>query len=129
MTAKELAERLDGIQYKELVRYGISRELYKEAKESGLVFVHGASDDLIEFGGAIEDEGDCFDGGDIYFTKDGIHDSGNNHIEALWCEYEGNDGNEVQWVYDTDIPRETFKVYEDDELYCIGIVFSVDDLV
>ena len=32
-------------------------------------------------------------------------------------------------VYDTDIPRETFKVYEDDELYCIGIVFSVDDLV
>ena len=44
----------------------------QEAKENGLVIVYGASDDLMEFDGAIYDEGGCFDGGRVYFDRDGV---------------------------------------------------------
>ena len=39
------------------------------AKDSGLVIVYGASDDLMEFEGAIEDEIGCYDGDTIHITK------------------------------------------------------------
>ena len=32
------------------------------------------------------------------------------------------------WSYETDIPHETFNIYEDGEVWCVGIVFSVEDL-
>ena len=128
MTKKELAEKLDGIQYTELIRCGIDRNIWEEAVRNRLVFVHGASDDLIEFGGAISDEGGCFDGGTVYFDEDGVCDSGAYEIEALWCEKKASDGSYISWTYETDIPHEEFKVYEDEKVYCIGIVFSLDDL-
>lgn len=124
---KEIAEKLNGIAYGENVR-----DIEAEAKEHGVVIVIGASDDLMEFSGAIEDEGGCYDGGEVYFDRDGVayddDEKKANVIEALWCEGHDENGIPATWSYKTEIPHEAFKVFEDGELYCIGIVFSVEDL-
>lgn len=145
MTTKELAEKLD------LCEYGseIGTKLEAEAKESGLVVVFGYSDDGTEFRGAINDETGC---GEIKFTKTGkflteemlenieeIEDELEikiplpiNTIEAIWCAENEQGKTIASWTYKTDIPHETFRVMEDvmedEDLYCIGIVFSVNDL-
>lgn len=135
MTAKELAIRLNGREY----RNEMTLEEMSIAKESGLVVVVGASDDLMEFHGAIEDEAGCFEGGKAYVSPSGIwkdYDCGGDQqceflenakkkyvpIYALWA-VEG-----YSWIYDTKIPHETFEIMEDGEKYCRGIVFSIEDL-
>ena len=122
---KEIAEKLNGIAYGENIR-----DIEAEAKEHGIVIVMGASDDLMEFSGAIEDEGGCYDGGEVYFDRDGVSQDDTeraNVIVSVWCGKTA-DGQEASWVYETDIPHEKFYVYEDEEVYCEGIVFSVEDL-
>lgn len=126
MTKKELAEKLNG----KSLDYDFDLEL-EEARQNGLVVVTAASDDLMEFDGAINDEGGCYEGGKVYFDKDGVSQDGTpraNVIEALWCKDTNKDGILATWTYETDIPHETFELWEDEELYCIGIVFSIEDL-
>jgi len=126
MTKKELAEKLNGRQYGDSFK-----DVMEDTMASGLVIVTGASDDLMEFQGAIEDEGGCFDGGEVYFDKNGVSQDGTeraNMIEALWCEGTNVDGCQATWSYKTDIPHETFEIWEDEELYCIGLVFSIEDI-
>ena len=126
MTKKELAEKLNGRQYGDSFK-----DVMEDTMASGLVIVTGASDDLMEFQGAIEDEGGCFDGGEVYFDKNGVSQDGTeraNMIEALWCEGTNVDGCQAAWSYKTDIPHETFEIWEDEELYCIGLVFSIEDI-
>lgn len=126
MTKKELAEKLNGRQYGDSFK-----DVMEDAMASGLVIVTGASDDLMEFQGAIEDEGGCFDGGEVYFDKNGVSQDGTeraNMIETLWCEGANVDGCQATWSYKTDIPHETFEIWEDEELYCIGLVFSIEDI-
>lgn len=136
MTAKELAQALDGRE----ISCEIDELYEKRACESGLVVVFGYSDDNAEFRGAIDDEVGCFEGGTIRLTKEGVIQEpdcgeedckyfkectkGAKTIEAVW------DDNEVgaAWSYKTDIPHGTFNIYEDGELFCVGIVFSVEDL-
>jgi hypothetical protein len=134
MTAKELAEKLNGEEYP----LHIPVDLVREAKAHGLVIVYGASDDLMEFSGAINDEVGCYDGGTAYLTRRGLLENecvddcphfallkkSSATIEALWCE-EGD----YSWTYRTEIPHETFEVIEDGEPYCRGIVFDLDDVV
>ena len=122
-----------------------SREYGKEltaeeeqwAEANGLVVVFGASDDLMEFRGAIDDEVGCYDGGTFAFTKDGFKTDangsyvGNNIIEAIWYEYDKEYTKyNYAWRYETDIPHFCFDIIGDEETdpYCQGIVFSVDDL-
>lgn len=130
MNIKEFASKLNGIHY----GYPqFSDEEIAMAKVNGFVIVSGASDDLMEFEGAIRDEGDCFDGGKVYFDRNGVSQDGTkrvNVIEALWCDKEALDdnGNVITWTYKTDIPHETFMIYEDGEPYCRGIVFNIADL-
>jgi hypothetical protein len=113
-------------------RYGDSfDDVKQEAKESGLVIVYGASDDLMEFDGAIYDEGGCFDGGRVYFDRDGVDQEGEeraNWIDAVWCDGMNRDGLPATWTYKTDIPCEQFDIWEDGEIYCVGLVFSIEDL-
>jgi len=52
MTAAEFAEMLNGREYGN----ELTRNEEAMAKEYGLVVAYGASDDLMEFGGAICDE-------------------------------------------------------------------------
>jgi hypothetical protein len=126
ITKEEFASKLNGRQY----RSELTNEDKKEAQQNGLVVVFGASDDLIEFNGSISEEGDCYDGAYFRITskklkvKFGEHDS-KNSIYADWCNPELN----TSWSYKTKIPHATFNIFEDDELYCIGIVFSIYDLV
>lgn len=124
MTAKELAQKLNGREY----RQEITTNEEKAAKASNLVVVFGYSDDNTEFRGAIDDEVGCYDGGTFYVSRSGFvyQDAGSDRarIDALWCESEVK----AAWSYKTNIPHETFNIYEAGELFCVGIVFSVEDL-
>jgi len=138
MNAKELAAKLSGREY----NCEITDAEAKQAKDAGLVVVFGASDDLIEFRGAIHDEGDCYDGGEILFDSKGALPSWGvasdseesaeayferkpnaRKIEALRANEPG-----YTWTYKTDIPHETFEIVEDGEPYCRGVVFALADL-
>jgi len=134
MIEKEIAEMLDGIEYAEDIR----PDIIEYAKKNGAVIVFGASDDLMEFRGAIDDEADCYEGKTIYFNRSGelrslcddedcpyfalMREKASNKIKAIW------DSEGYSWTYETDIPHETFEILEDGEKYCRGIVFSVDAL-
>lgn len=123
---REIAEKLNGIAYGENVG-----EIEAEAREHGIVIVMGASDDLMEFSGAIEDEAGCFEGGEVFFDRDGVSQDDterDNVIEAVWCDGMNADGIPATWTYKTEIPHETFDVWEDGELYCVGIAFSIEDI-
>ena len=113
-----------------------SRKSNRQKTRGGRVIITGASDDLMEFDGAMDDEGGCFDGGKVFFSQKAVWNGEDdksvfpNCIEAIWCGKEALDenGNVIPWTYKTDIPHETFMVYEDGEPYCRGIVLSMDDL-
>lgn len=129
---KVLAAALDGREYP----FDLTREEAAAAKAQGLVVVFGASDDLMEFRGAIHDELGAYEGATAYLTDAGLvaNDCESDEcphfkraqqsartIRALW----GDEG--VSWRYETDIPHATFRVVEEGETYCIGIVFRLAD--
>ena len=134
MDAKDLAAKLNGREYCR----EITDEECEQAKEAGLVVVFGASDDLIEFRGAIRDEGDCYDGREVLIDAKGVlplwesEESAQEYFErkpkarmikALFAK-EGS----YTWTYCTVIPHETFEIVEDGEPYCRGIVFNIGDI-
>ena len=131
MELKQFAEMLNG---KEYGYPQFTQEEIQIAKDNGFVIVYGASDDLMEFEGAIYDEVGCYDGGEVWFNKDRVVDApatiGDRCIEALWCDANAKDenGDVITWTYKTDLPHETFMIYEDGESYCRGIVFEIDAL-
>lgn len=137
MTPHELAQQLNGIEYP----CRISKELRQQAKDAGLVILYGASDDLMEFEGAFRDEVGCHEGGVALVDSKGVLDRNQidddddeaiadfvarkktaSVIEAIW------DVDGYSWKFRTSIPHATFHVIEDDEPYCLGIVFSVSSL-
>lgn len=132
LSAKAFAAMLDGRQY----GYPQLTKWEKQiAKENGLIVVHGASDDLMEFLGALEDEAGCFDGGMVYFNKNEVcqNDENKNEypncINAIWASKEKDkNGKMITWTYETKIPHETFMIYSNDEPYCKGIVFNISDI-
>jgi hypothetical protein len=141
MTKEKLAELLHGREYGD----DITKEETAEYRKSGLVIVFGASDDLLEFRGAIYEELGAFNGtiakvfkkGDkweavneedfeeekIKMSEYGIDLKG-FQIEAEWSPTEP----ECSWLIKTEIPHATFDIMEDGELFCRGIVFSIDEL-
>jgi hypothetical protein len=135
MTPEEAAAELNGNQYTKEV----SKELRKLMKDAGLVAVYGASDNLMEFDGAIYDEIGAYNGATAYVDENGLvqnecvegdgcpnwRQTGRT-IEAVWAP-EGYPGN-PSWVIKTGIiPCASFDIMEDDELYCKGIVFRLAD--
>lgn len=137
MTMKEFAKMLSGREY----GMELTKDEERQAADAGLVVAYGYSDDNVELRGAIDEEVGAWDGTTIRLTKTGVLqgptcDSAENcecpyfsaaknaakTIEAVW----GAGG--VSWTFETDIPHETFNIYEDGELFCVGIVFSVEDL-
>lgn len=137
MTKEELAKMIDGSEYP----FTLWPE--HEAAKHGLVVVYGASDDLMEFEGAIRDEFDCFEGGTALVDAEGVLPPWENvqeegeeqardyfrrkptcrQIEAVWGK------EDYSWTYKTDIPHVTFDIMEDGEKYCRGIVFHVSDML
>lgn len=137
MNTKQLATLLNGTEYP----LRISNELSQQASEHGLVIVYGASDDLIEFAGAINDELCAYDGDQYLLDKKGIlpnyydideesvmedYMSRKNNVavlNSLWCKTD-----KYSFTYETDIPHEKFDVVEGDGFYCQGIVFDINKL-
>lgn len=97
------------------------------AEENNIVIVFGYADDCAELCGAVREEIPCYNGGSFWINRHGLISdtwkSGSHEVKAIWCGPSG-----ASWEYETEIPHETFNVYDDDELYCIGIVFCLDDL-
>lgn len=136
MNRGELAAMLNGREY----RKEMTREEEREAMASGLVVVFGASDDLLEFRGLINDEVGAYEGACVLLTPDGLlqrecDDDNCPHfkhiadkavpLEQLWCA-EGDAG--PSWTYKTDISHDTFTIMDDGEPYCRGIVFYLADV-
>ena len=135
MTAKELAALLNGGSYGS----ELSAEQKEMARENKLVVVFGYSDDCVEFVGGFNDEVGAFDGVTVHVTRKGVLERPEYGcddceffrlakkaavpIKAVW-----HDAGEPCWTFETDIPHETFRIYEDGELFCIGIVFCLEDL-
>lgn len=138
MTAKEFASLLNGREIMEEITSAEERQ----AADTGLVVVFGYSDDNVEFRGAINEEVGSFDGATVYLTKNGVLESPTcscaedcdcpyfdaarkkaKTIKAVWHDEGG-----PCWTFETDIPHETFEVYEDGEVWCVGIVFSMEHL-
>ena len=134
MDIKEFAKSISG---KEYGYPQFTKDEIETAKENGFVIVYGCSDDLMEFEGAIRDEGGCFDGGRVYFNKTEVcqdesdrsaFDNYSNSINAVWDGDMDENGKLITWTYETEIPHETFMIYEGGDPYCRGIVFSIDDV-
>jgi hypothetical protein len=139
MNIKELAQMLDGREY----GHEITQDEISLAKQNNLIVVFGTSDDLMELRGAIDDEIGCYKGGSAFIETDGnildeaqcedcneckyfqVAKAKAHELKACWCE---NDVG-ASWTYDIDVPFESFNIMEDGELYCVGIVFSLDSLV
>ena len=130
MNIQEFANLLNGRQYgKE-----ITKEEEEKAKQLGYVIVFGYSDDIVEFRGAINDEVGCYNGGMILVDSNGV-------FEQCECECSHSKiakknaklikvifGQEYTWQFLAIIPHESFYIYEDNEIYCNGIIFDIKDL-
>lgn len=139
ITKEQLAETLNGNK----IGNEITEEQEQQAKDAGLVVVFGGSDDLMEFRGALYDEYGCYNGGEVKFTKEGkeideddmeVLEKYNlvpklNTIEAIWDREYGENDERCSFQYKTDIPHSTFRIMDDEDLYCVGIVFNISDLV
>jgi len=142
MTKEQFAEMLNVRQY----RNEIAETESKLAQEHGLLVVFGASDDLMEFRGVLDDEIGAWDGAIAYLTTDKqnrlsllqVEDDDEDNIdeyrpftkiEAEWCP-ENEEGEVIaSWLIKTDIPHVTFDITEDGELYCRGIVIDEADVL
>ncbi len=109
MTKEELAAMLNNRAY----LHETTPEIEQLAKDNNLLIVFGCSDDLCEFRGAIFEEFDCYEGGTI------THNDLQKPIKALWCS--------CSWSYETELPHAEFNIYDDDELYCIGMVIDLNN--
>ena len=133
MDAKELAQKLNGREYLR----EITKDEASAAKIAGLVVAFGASDDLMELRGAVDDELDACKGGVAYFNQTGLlrnecREDRCPHFEklralatpltAVW----GEGG--YSWIFEASFPHETFDVMEDGTKFCRGIVFALADL-
>lgn len=142
ITTKEVADKLTGAEYLDGLEAAI-RGVAEDAKAAGIVIVHGASDDLLEFVGAIRDEVGAYEGTTVCVDKDGLippfadmdHDDEDEMrayftrerigvpVKAIWHET-----GDTSWSFETAIPHETFEIMEDGEVYCRGIVFALSDV-
>lgn len=136
MTLKEWAARLNGRQYTKEV--SCAEEI--QAKDDGVIVVFGASDDLMEFRGALRDEVSAYKGVTVRLTPDfKLFDCDENmdtlkynaaeiesmpNITAVWLPENEHGEPKALWLYKTDIPHEQFEILDDDCVYCYGIVFN-----
>lgn len=143
MTKEELAGKLHG----RPIGNEITKAEAQEARQSRLVVIFGASDDLCELRGAINDELDSYRECLIFIERDGRllreindedtkilskydalravltrHDKATK-VSARWCKTP-----EYSWTYETTAPHASFDVMEDDETYCRGIVIDLKEL-
>lgn len=123
-------------------QYGkeVTKEECAAMKLRRVIVLFGASDDNIEIDGFECEEVGAYgdDGGTIHFDQGGLV---KNECEDENCPYharrleasgvvqvQGVYGDDGVWRFKTEIPHETFEVFDDSELFCVGIVFALDDI-
>lgn len=140
MTKESLAAAINGREYTN----EITKLEAKQAKEAGLVVIFGASDDLIEFEGAIYDECGapgtmCIQDGKLVYgdipddeeevlkkynvlavVKDCLKKA--TKIVAKW------DIGDYSWVIETTAPHAAFDIMDDGAKFCRGIVIDLKEL-
>ena len=120
MTKEDLARQLNGLEYPA----HITRDVAQAAKEAGLVIIYGASDDLLELRGAIDEEIGACGGGEILITPDGLwvpdacesrcryyraaEKSARRRGQTITALWDPGDG--YSWRYATQIPHATFEI-------------------
>lgn len=124
MTKEEFAALLNGRQYRE----EMTKEEEKLAKELGFLVFFGASDDLLEVRGLVEDEYGAYNGTTVCINPDGTitkapNDSRSAIVRADWSPK----GLDVSWLISC-ATSSTFNIMEDDDLYCIGVVVDINEL-
>ena len=131
---KMIAAKLDGRTYDDFAGYKLSKEVAEimdMAADEGIVVLYGASDDLVEFDGAFQDEAGCFGSGTITFDERGTSDDGNVHANKLQVRWQKDfDENRhlIDFTYILDIPHETFMIYDEGYPYCRGLVFFASEM-
>lgn len=113
MTKEELASKLNGREYGE----EITPEEEAEAKASGLVVIFSASDDLMEFRGAIDNEVSVV--GNHGFVCLTSTTGMLQKVIALQDCYG------YAWSYKTELSHATFDIMNDGARYCRGIVIEL----
>lgn len=140
MTPAEAAAMLDGVEYVHPLEARL-REMNAALTDNGLVVAYGASDDLLEFDGAISDEIGAWEGTTVHINRRGVIKSKcregddcpyfkkaretGTAITAEWCP-QGVEG-DPSWLIKTAIPHAQFRIMEDGEVFGIGIVFKADE--
>ena len=144
MNKEKLAEMINGRSY----RNEMNKEEEQIAKENGLIVIFGASDDLVEFRGAIYDELDAYEGTHFIIATPGteipVDEDEETYrkvkkLEAIPIEEESltkkgfeavwsPDELDCSWLIKTDLPHSTFDIMEDGELYCRGIIIEAESL-
>lgn len=136
MNIQDIAKKLNEAN----LQYGddIPNEIEKAAKQNKIVIMFGNSDDLVELRGAVHDEVSAYNGTEVYFDTKGLlvkecdnddcpHEEARIEkaelVKAHWCF-----DDEASWKFETTIPHESFKIHEDGEVFCIGIVLSLEKL-
>lgn len=144
MTKEELAAKLSGREYP----FQMSIAEITGAKENGLAILYGASDDLLEFAGALFDEIGAYDGttvnvtlnGKIIETMESTCDNDDRqrcefytawlkqqktfNVTAAWCPTEPK----CSWLITATVPGAAFDIMEDGELYCRGLVIDMNEI-
>ncbi|WP_295978768.1 hypothetical protein [uncultured Variovorax sp.] len=138
ITKESLAALLDGREYGN----EITSIEEAEAKAAGLLVIFGASDDLTELRGALNDEAGAYNGATHRIDAKGFvpdwdsldHDDedacadyfarkgGGFEVDAKWSE------GGYSWVIETAAPHAAFDILEDGEKYCRGVVIDLADL-
>jgi hypothetical protein len=108
VTKEELAGRLDGREYRDEV----TKQDCIDARESGLLIVFGASDDLMEVRGVVDDEYGAYNGG--------THLVAGAMITAEWSP-----DDDLTFRMTADQPYAAFTIGEDGAPYCRGAVVDV----
>jgi hypothetical protein len=143
MTVKEWAEKLNGREY----AVETTQEEEKQMKEDGVIAAFGASDDLLEFRGVLDDEFGVYEGGTALLYRDnktvGLFIEEDNEesaefnrkqiakmlkVKAIWCPKDEDNEVYASWEIETAIPHDHFDIMEDGEIYCRGIVFRAEDV-
>lgn len=143
MTKEDLAALLNGRQY----RSEITDAEEAQAKAAGLLVIFGASDDLVEFRGVVNDEIGAYNGTTFRLCPEGLLPDWPDEVDEGWDESEAEDyfrrkalgfvefealwdEGGYSWVIQPSqsFPIAAFSILEDGDNYCRGIVIDMGDL-
>jgi hypothetical protein len=137
MTKEQFAAMLDDRQYGDEITTGEC----KLANEHGLLVVFGDSDDGVKMRGFYHYFFNAIKGGSwqffltdnnelVFAAQDSLFSSAIDRskpliIEANWCP----DNLDTSWLIKANVDCATFDIFEDDELFCRGVVLDKKDIV